>query len=131
MGLPTTDSFIVATEQQLGFVLPQWLRQRLLQENGGTIQAAGEQWELFSVFDNTDRKHISRSTMNIVRETASAREWEGFPQAAIAIAQNGGGDYLILVPDDGNPRVLNSHAHLWQHGTDEEPEAVEVFLVQD
>lgn len=124
MALPTTERFVKATEAELGFNLPNWLRERLLRANGGTIEAAGEHWELFSVFDTTDRKHIARSTTNILRETHSAREWVGFPQRAVAIACNGGGDYLILLPESQSQ--LCSIAYRWQHDTDEPPVPVEV-----
>ena len=124
MALPTTERFITATEAELGLTLPNWLRERLLRANGGTVEAAGEYWELFSVFDTTDRKHIARSTTNIPRETSSAREWVGFPQLAVAIACNGGGDYLILLPESQSQ--LCSTAYRWQHGTDEPPVPVEV-----
>ena len=120
MGLPTTERFIAATEQELGLALPEWLRARLLRENGGTVEAAGDYWELFSVFDTTDRKHITRSTTNIVRETSSARSWVGFPPSAIAIARNGGDDYLILLRGEG------ATAHIWRHGTDAPPVPVGV-----
>jgi len=92
MALPTTEPFIAAAEARLGVALPGWLRARLLQANGGNLEAEGEYWELFSVLDTTDRKRITRSATNIPGETASAREWTGFPPQAIAIARNGGGD---------------------------------------
>lgn len=121
MGLPTTEKFVAATEQELGLALPDWLRERLIRENGGTVEAAEEHWELFSVFDTTDRKHIARSTINIARETVSASTWVGFPPSAIAIARNGGGDYLILFPDGSGA------AYLWRHDTDAAPVPVAVL----
>ena len=124
MALPTTAKFIAATEAEIGFALPGWLSDRLHRANGGTVEVAGEYWELFSVFDTTDRKHIARSTTNIPRETASAREWVGFPHSAVAIACNGGGDYLILLPESQSR--LYSSAYRWRHDTDEPPVPVEV-----
>lgn len=126
MALPTTETFIAATEAKLGRALPLWLRSRLLQNNGGSLEAGGEYWELFSVFDTTDRKHITRSATNIPGETASAREWVGFPASAIAIAGNGGGDYLILLPDEQFPSQWGPRPWVWQHGVDEPPVPIEV-----
>jgi hypothetical protein len=41
---------------------------------------------------NTDHEAAN----DVVRETQAARVWAGFPEDAIAIAENGGGDLLIL-----------------------------------
>ena len=53
-------------------------------------------WRLFPVFDNSDRKRITRAANHIVRESQVARGWAGFPEDAIAIAEHGGGDLLII-----------------------------------
>jgi hypothetical protein len=53
-------------------------------------------WTLFPVFETTDRRRITRTANHIVRETRAARAWPGFPEDAIAIAENGGGDLLIV-----------------------------------
>lgn len=121
MALPTTEPFIAAAEAHLGVALPGWLRARLLLANGGNLEAEGEHWELFSVLDTTDRRRITRSATHIPGETAAAREWVGFPPQAIAIASNGGGDYLILMPDGQMPSRLCEAPFIWLHGVDEPP----------
>jgi len=130
MAFPTTERFIEAAEAKLGASFPAWLRARLLAENGGTIEAADDFWELFSVFDTTDRKHIARSSTNIPGETESAKDWPGFPPSAVAIASNGSGDLLVLLPVADNPAVLGSTVHLWQHDAGEPPKPVEVSYEQ-
>ena|SRR5690606_4547748 len=126
MAFPTTERFIEEAEAKLGVSLPIWLRARLLTENGGTIEAADDYWELFSVFDTTDRKHIARSSTNIPGETESARDWPGFPPSAVAIAADGSGDLLVLLPTTDNPAVLGPTVYLWQHEAGELPVPVEV-----
>lgn len=128
MAFPTTETFIQIAEEKLGVSLPDWLRSRLLKENGGTIEVADDFWELFAVFDTTDRKHIARSSTNIPGETNSAREWPGFPPSAIAIASNGSGDYLVLLPAADDSANLDPTLYLWQHDTEDPPRAVDISL---
>ena len=113
MGFPTTDECLRKAEEALGVHLPPVLRDRLLRNNGGEVEAADDVWQLFPVQDTTDRKRLARSANHIVRETGEARKWSGFPATAIAIASNGSGDYLILDPrqhSNGGLAVL-----LWDH----------------
>ena len=55
-------------------------------------------WQLHPVFDDSDRKRMGRTANHLVRETAVARGWSGFPAEAIAIGANGSGDRLVLMP---------------------------------
>jgi hypothetical protein len=118
MPFPVEVALIHEAERQLGRKLPMDLRVRLHRENGGGIQAAGDVWQLFPVFDRSDRKRITRTANHIVRETRSARERSGFPEDAVAIATNGGGDFLIIQP--GSDEI-----EFWDHETGE-TEPVEV-----
>ena len=126
MGLPTTEEYVAAAERALGRTLPAWLRARLMRENGGTVAAGGEYWELHCVLDTRDRRHATRSASHIVRETAVARGWEGFPADAVAIAHNGGGDRLVLLPDVDDEKAFDLLVYRWQHDSDDEPEPVQV-----
>lgn len=126
MGLPTCTASIERAEREIGQDLPNWLRLRLLRDNGGTVEACGEFWQLFSVLDTTDRRHVTRSATHIVRETRIARSWPGFPPAAVAIGANGAGDYLILLPNAGNVPSPFEEALVWRHGTDDPPVLVQV-----
>jgi len=117
MAFPTTEEFLRRAEENLGVALPPAIRTRLREENGGEIEAAGDVWELFPVQDSSDRKRISRTANHIVRETAQAREWPAFPVAAVAIASNGTGDYLILEPAKEDPRRLADQVLQWVHET--------------
>lgn len=127
MALPTETQFIEKVENQLGKKFPLWLTERLLKENGGKIEALDDSWELFSVLDNRDKKHLTRSATQIITETKTAKQWEGFPQEAIAIASNGTGDLLVLLPKD--EQSLDDKVYLWEHDSDdEELQIVEINL---
>ena len=88
------------------------LRERLLKNNGGSVFASGDCWELNPVWDPANRKAIGRTANHIIRETKSACEWNGFPEGAISVAQNGGGDHLILLE-------TGDELKFWDHETGE------------
>ena len=122
MALPTHQKSIDNAEASLGLSLPAWLKERLIRENGGEIETGEDIWQLFSVLDTSDRKTASRSATNIVSETKSAHTWTGFPPNAIAIADNGTGDLLILLADESGQ--LGPEVYLWMHDSDEDPKAI-------
>jgi hypothetical protein len=117
MPFSTSEEFIAKAEDRLGVRLPDALRARLLAENGGELEVDDESWTLFPVADNSDRKRVARSANHIVAEAANARMWEGFPPAGVAIATSGGGDFLILLPDEGDPTRLSPTLYRWDHET--------------
>ena len=86
MAFPTTESHIEAAERELGVRLPREFRERLLARNGGELTTAGDDWQVFLVFDSTNRKTASRSAGHLVLENRRARGWEGFPPGAVAMA---------------------------------------------
>jgi hypothetical protein len=112
MPFPIETALIHEAERQLGRGLPMDLRVRLHRDNGGEVRAAGDVWRLFPVFDPGDRRRITRTANHIVRETRSARGRAGFPEDAVAIAEDGGGDYLIL-------RAGSEEVEFWDHETGE------------
>ena len=116
MAFPTTEAQIEAAERELGLKLPHEYRLRLMARNGGELATAGDDWQVFPVFDPTDHKTAARSANHIVLETRNARTWEGFPQDAVAIASNGSGDFLVLMPARSSGR-LDPQVHLWNHET--------------
>jgi len=113
MPFPVDENEIKAAEQVLGRRFPMAMRNRLLRSNGGDITTEDDDWILYPVRDATDRKRLSRSCNDVVRETHVAREWcSRFPKDAVAIAANGSGDLLVLLP--GSDEI-----HLWYHETGE------------
>ncbi len=108
MPFPTTLEFIVEAESQLGVQLPKSFRAHLLASNGGEVDVEDDTWQVYPVFDKSDRKRIARTANHIVYETKQARSWPGFPEQAIAIADNGSGDKLVYLPSAHDPKQLGS-----------------------
>lgn len=92
-----------AAEAQLGRTLPADHRARLMADNGGEVEALDDDWQLFPVWDPKDRRTQGRTTNHIVRENASLLGWPGLPRDFLAIASDGSGDLLGLMP--GSDRV--------------------------
>jgi hypothetical protein len=111
--LPTDNAFILRAERELGASLPLDFRSHLLRCNGGEVEADGDDWTIFPVFDDSDKRSAARSASHIVRENAQARLWAGFPSRAVAFATNGSGDYLVFLPGDGPSSCI----HRWNHET--------------
>ena len=113
MAYPVAEQFIEEAERQLGRRLPPVLRDRLRRDNGGAIEVVGDEcWQLFPVWDPTNKKTMRKTTGHIIHETKSARDWYGFPQDAIAIATDGSGNYVIV--QDGKDGF-----DYWDHETGE------------
>lgn len=113
MAYPTDEARLREAEAQLGWSLPAPLRERLLRDNGGSIRCDGDEWQLFPVWDPTDRRTMRKTAKHLVAETRQAvTGWAGFPPDAIAIAANGSGDLLIL-------RRGSDVIELWLHETRE------------
>jgi hypothetical protein len=119
MAFSTSEEKIVAAEAALGRTLPEPLRTRIAQCNGGEVSTDADDWQLNPVRDATDRKRLARTNSDIVLETDAARDWPGFPKYGIAVASNGTGDLLILLPD-------SDKVWLWNHETGE----VQIAAVQ-
>lgn len=82
---------------------------------------------IFSILESGRSKNKIRTSNYILRETKLAREWRGFPQQAIVIAENGCGDYLIFLPERDNPNVLAEPIYLWRHETGDVKKIVDIF----
>lgn len=108
MAFPVDEDQIAAAEAQLGRSLPAGHRARLARNNGGEVVVGGREWTLFPVLDETDRKRSARTANHILWETEQARAWPAFPAQAVAIASNGLGDLLVLLPGADGPQ-------LWRH----------------
>jgi hypothetical protein len=127
MPFPTTLEFIIEAESQLGVQLPESFRAHLLASNGGEVDAEDDTWQVFPVFDKSDRKRIARTANHIVYETKQARSWTGFPSAAVAIAENGTGDKLVFLPSAQDAKRLGSAVLHWDHETGQTSVVAEDF----
>ena len=123
MPFPITAVEIAKTEAKTGFRFPLGMKTRLSSDNGGEVKVGGECWWLIPFLDSTDRKRLARTCNDIVRETAQMRGWGDFPPDAFVIAQNGGGDYLIIRPEPEGSKELGETIYFWNHETGE-PEPV-------
>jgi cell wall assembly regulator SMI1 len=85
MAFPVSEDKFMDAETALGMRFPDPLRNRLKIQNGGEVSASDDGWLLYPVRDASDRKRLSRTANDIVTETKNAREWRGFPPAAIEL----------------------------------------------
>jgi hypothetical protein len=91
------ERFIIAAEQRLGASLPYSYRRAMMTSNGGPVFAYDDVWQLHPILDTSDRKHLKRSCNDILRETSICVNKPGWPENALAIGKNGGGDRLALL----------------------------------
>jgi hypothetical protein len=115
MPFPTSLSYITRAEQKLGVRLPDGFREYLCVTNGGELSLGDDDWQIFPVFDDSNRKRASRSANHIVRETEFARSCSGFPTTAVAVAANNEGDYLLFRPDANDSSLLKPGVYRWDH----------------
>lgn len=116
MPFDLAESFILAAEQKLGAKLPESYRSSMLRENGGELETEEDAWQQYPIADTSDRKRLSRTANHIIKETESCSGWPNFPEGALAIAGNGGGDQLVLLKQGASfaPTV-----YVWSHETGE------------
>lgn len=117
MAFPIDIKYIIETEQELGLVFPDNFKAKMMKENGGELITEDDDWQIFPFFDKSDKKRISRTCNHIILETKQARLWGNFPRNGIAIASNGCGDLLILLPAKENGKKLNDEIFTWSHET--------------
>ena len=127
MGFPLPPDKIVPTEQALGVAFPLGYLARLRKDNGGSVTVRGEHWFLFPFRDDSDRKRLARTCNDIVRETKQLREWRGFPASGVAIANDGAGNALVLLPREDDPVRLDEAVYDWFHETGELTRVAERF----
>lgn len=116
MAFATSEEVILENELELGCTFPLSFKNKMLKENGGEIEFEDEGWQIFPFYDKTDRKTRSRTCNSIIKETASASEWRGFPKEAIAIAGNGSGDFLVFLKKE---KQISNEVYIWSHETTE------------
>lgn len=117
MAFPVEEYFIVETEKKLGVRFPRDYVKKMMKENGGSVKTSPDAWVLYPIFDMSDKKRLKRTCNDVVRETQNARDWPGFPNDAVAIGGNGGGDQLVLLPDGNSPDALGDDVFWWDHET--------------
>lgn len=117
MPFPVDIKYIIETELELGLEFPNSFKVKMTKENGGELITEDDDWQLFPFFDKSYNKRMSRTCNHIVLETKQARSWDNFPTNGIAIASNGFGDNLVLLPFDNDNKKLKEEIYSWQHET--------------
>ncbi|AXE16735.1 SMI1/KNR4 family protein [Runella rosea] len=117
MAFPVEVKYIIETEQEIGLVFPPCFKVKMKKENGGELMTEEDDWQLFPFFDKSDKKRMSRTCNHLVLETKQARKWGNFPNEGIAIASNGCGDFLLLLPTKKDSKILSDEIFLWLHET--------------
>ena len=117
MPFPVDIRYVHDTEAKLGVKFPPSFVVRMVKSNGGEVTTPPDAWQLYPFLDSSDRKRLARTCNDIVRETASARQWPGFPPQAVAIAANGCGDQLVLLPQPDALQYLGHEVYFWDHET--------------
>jgi hypothetical protein len=118
MPFPIDPKYIEEAETELGVVFPPLYKAKMTKENGGEVGTEDEGWTLFPFFDKSDSRRMSRTCNHIILEAKNARSWNNFPQNAVAIGENGCGDYLILLRLS-NGKELSETPYSWWHETGE------------
>ena len=119
MPFPLDISCVRKAKARLGQQLPVAYVASMVTENGGDVHADGDSWFLHPILDDSDKTRLKRTCNDIVLETKEARDWEGFPEAAVSIAHDGGGNHLILMPEPAYPGRLGEAVFRWDHETRE------------
>ncbi|MDR2282140.1 MAG: SMI1/KNR4 family protein [Sphingobacterium sp.] len=117
MPFPVEEKYVIETEQNLDVLFPDNFKAKMLKDNGGPLETQDDDWQLYPFFDKSDKKRISRTSNHIALETKEARRWGNFPANAIAIASNGSGDHLVLLPIAENIQQLGDEIFAWNHET--------------
>jgi hypothetical protein len=118
--------FVRDAEGKLGRRLPLGYVVSMCRDNGGQVAVSRDVFSLHPILDTSDRKRLARTCNDIVRETAAARQWPGFPPDALAIGNNGGGDLLVLLPDPAGGRYADA-VYWWDHETGKLHPAADAF----
>ena len=127
MPFPVSEEDVRRTEVEVGRVFPLLYRAKMRRDNGGAVAIEGETWWLIPFRDSSSRKRIARTTNDILWETRETRAADvGFPDDAVAIAQNGAGDYLILLPHDKEADRFSRDARIWRLVGSDMSECVDV-----
>ena len=100
MPFPVDEKYIQMAEKKLGVTFPHIFRNKMMKDNGGAVETPPDAWQLYPFLDSSDKKRLKRTCNDIVRGTTSAKGWPSFPDAAVVIGSNGGGDQLILMPGE-------------------------------
>ncbi|MEO1037029.1 MAG: SMI1/KNR4 family protein [Pseudomonadota bacterium] len=99
MAFDLSEEQLRATEDEIGAKFPESYRQQMMRSNGGEVDAASDYWNLIPLRDTSDRKRLSRTANHVLVETKSLSRFPSWHEHALAIAENGTGDALVMLRD--------------------------------
>jgi len=117
MAFPISESELAKTEAKIGIRFPESFRSAMMTDNGGEVITEEDQWELFPFLDTSDRKRLSRTSNDILRETTESRKWRGFPQDGWSVANNGFGDHILFIRSKSDPTKFEDTVYTFWHET--------------
>ena len=88
MPFPVEEKWIKEAESKLDVKFPDSYRHEISIDNGGYLTVNDETWDLYPIWDKSDRKRLKRTCNDIVHETEVCNDCIGFPSKAVAIASN-------------------------------------------
>ena len=106
------ERYVQAAEQALGVSFPTSYRVAMMRSNGGAIATESDDWDLYPIADDSDRKRLARTLNGVVPETQRARAWHGFPPSAVLLGGNGEGDQLVFLAVG---KGLGPEIFIWRH----------------
>lgn len=96
MPFDLSEEQLEATETEIGAKFSESYRQRMMQSNGGEVDAMSDYWNLIPLRDTSDRKRLSRTANHVLVETKSFSGFPSWHENAYAIAENGTDDALVM-----------------------------------
>lgn len=115
MPFPLDEKYIKATEEELSVIFPPKFKEKMMEDNGGTLSSRRpyvEHIQLYPFFDKSNKKRISRTCNHIGLETKNEKEADyGFPENAVTIGNDGSGNQIILIHNGNN--VLEDIVYFW------------------
>lgn len=129
MPWPVEQKYIDEAQLALGTRFPRNLVARLRKLNGGEVRHEGQTWWFHPVWDKSDKRRLSRTSNDIVRETAYARTLPEFPPGGVVIAKGVGPERLILLPSEDDPDQLAEEIYDWDPQHHEGPEYVAASIM--
>jgi len=103
---------IAEAERELGASFPASYKAAMKRHNGGEIPTEMDLWELYPLPGPGAAGKAHQPSGDLVQETLERRSWPGFPEGAVALADNGLGDQLIMLREGDQ---FGPALYFWHH----------------
>lgn len=103
-------------ERILGAALPASYRAAMQRCNGGELSTEMDLWELYPLPGPDAKERAHQPSGDMVQESLERRKLPGFPAEAIALADNGLGDQLVMLR---NGSTFGPACYFWHHESGE------------